>query len=228
MQELENLLTQKETELQQLQTQRDTLSQDCGRVSAELTQLEKNLILAKSLRKQAVESKKRYALLKRLGDLLKGNAFVRYLSHGALSDLAHDASHILSGLTNHRYRLELIEDAKGSDFIMADDHNGGLLRQVSGLSGGETFLVSLALALALSKRIQMNGAELKFFFLDEGFGSLDGNTLEAALSVLEKLPSNERTVGVITHVAGVKERMPRYLEVLPDAQNGSQIRMKSN
>lgn len=101
-------------------------------------------------------------------------------------------------------------------------------RPVAGLSGGETFLVSLALALALSQRIEMSSVPLGFFFLDEGFGSLDDGSLEAVLDVLERLPSDRRAVGVITHVRAVQERIPRYLEVSSDPVHGSTIRLCKN
>ena len=188
------------------------------------TAQEKSLLLQEEKTKLQSE----YNVLKRLANLLKGNAFVRYLAKGSMLELAHEASDILLSLTARRFRLELFEDAGGSNFLIVDYHNGGLRRQVSSLSGGETFLVSLALALALSRKIQMGAAPLGFFFLDEGFGSLDESSLEAALAVLEKLPSDRRAVGVITHVKGVQERIPRYLEVTVDPVQGSQVRLCKN
>ena len=165
---------------------------------------------------------------KRLVNLLKGNAFVRYLSRNSLLAIAYDASTVLASLSAQRYQLELIEDSRGSDFIIVDNMNGGVRRQVSGLSGGETFIVSLSLALALARKIQMQSAPLGFFFLDEGFGSLDEASLTAVMDVLERLPSSQRCVGVITHVAAVRERMPRYLEVVSDPATGSHIKMRRN
>ena len=175
---------------------------------------------------QRSQTAHRADVLRRLSNLLKGNAFVRYLARGTMLELAHESSGILLDLTAGRYRLELAADDSG-DFVLVDN-NGGLKRQISGLSGGETFLVSLALALALSGKIQMHAAPLGFFFLDEGFGSLDGASLEAAMAVLEKLPSSKRAVGLITHVREVRERVPRYLEVLSDPVRGSRIEMRKN
>lgn len=200
-----------------------------GRRQAALERAEQDAESAALWQEQRRQAAAGAELLRRLSNLLKGNAFVRYLARGAMLELAHEASDVLISLTNHRFRLEIIDDGRGSnDFIIVDNHNGGLRRQVSGLSGGETFLVSLALALALSRKIQMHAAPLGFFFLDEGFGSLDDSSLEAALSVLEKLPSDKRAVGVITHVREVRERVPRYLLVHADPVRGSSLEMMIN
>ena len=82
-------------------------------------------------------------------------------------------------------------------------------RAPTSLSGGETFLVSLALALALSDTIQLGSAPLEFFFLDEGFGTLDGELLDSVLTSLEHLRSQHRAIGVITHVGALRERIAR-------------------
>ena len=90
------------------------------------------------------------------------------------------------------------------------------------LSGGETFLVSLALALALSSQIQLKGsAPLEFFFLDEGFGSLDSELLDTVMTSLEKLHSNNLSVGIISHVEELKSRVPMKLVVSLDEKDAS-------
>ena len=204
--------------------QRELLSRG-GRLEKALEDAEQAAVRRAELTDRRAEVRARADVLRRLNNLLKGNAFVRYLARGTMLELAHESSDILQSLTAGRYRLELVED--GSDFILYDS-NGGLRRQISGLSGGETFLVSLALALALSGKIQMHSAPLGFFFLDEGFGSLDGTSLEAAMAVLEKLPSDKRAVGLITHVREVRERVPRYLEVIADPVRGSRVQLRKN
>ena len=198
------------------------------RLRVQLEKAENDRKAAAGLGLQQTRAQSRVDVLRRLSSLLKGNAFVRYLARNAMHDLALEASHILLSLTASRYRLELFENARDSDFIMVDLYNGGMRRPVAGLSGGETFLVSLALALALSQRIEMSSVPLGFFFLDEGFGSLDDGSLEAVLDVLERLPSDRRAVGVITHVRAVQERIPRYLEVSSDPVHGSTIRLCKN
>ena len=95
------------------------------------------------------------------------------------------------------------------------------MRPPSTLSGGETFLVSLSLSLSLSERIQLAGrTRFDFFFLDEGFGSLDQATLETALGALERLRGPNRVIGMISHVPAIEERMPRRLRVSTARQGG--------
>ena len=114
-----------------------------------------------------------------------------------LINVALDASQRLGELTQYKYGLEV--DSEGG-FIIRDDGNGGLRRPVGSLSGGETFLTSLALALALSSQIQLRGQyPLEFFFLDEGFGTLDGYLLEIVINSLERLHSQNMTIGIISH-----------------------------
>ena len=108
--------------------------------------------------------------------------------------------------------------------------NGGVRRPVSTLSGGETFLTSLALALALSAQIQLRGQyPLQFFFLDEGFGTLDPELLETVITALERLHNDKLTVGIISHVPELRSRLPRKLIVRPaeEAGAGSQLEVES-
>ena len=153
----------------------------------------------------------RRELAAKLVSLLKGRKLVQFLAEEHLRDMAAEASVRLAGLTGQRYALELDE---GCNFVMRDDYNAGQRRPVNTLSGGETFLTSLSLALALSSKIQLKGQyPLGFFFLDEGFGTLDPEKLEVVVNTLEKLHDGQRVVGIITHVPELRSRMPRYLEV---------------
>jgi exonuclease SbcC len=120
-------------------------------------------------------------------------------------------------ITNNRYRLELNEQG---EFVICDLYNGGVKRGCNTLSGGETFLTSLSLALALSSQIQLKGSSnMEFFFLDEGFGTLDSNLLDIVMNSLEKLQSENLTDGIISHVEELKNRVPVKLLVEP-AQPG--------
>lgn len=134
------------------------------------------------------------------------------------------ASERLGQLTRQRYALEV---DSGGGFVIRDDANGGVRRPVTTLSGGETFLTSLALALALSAQIQLKGIyPLQFFFfLDEGFGTLDQDLLETVITALEKLHMDKLTVGVISHVPELKARLPRKLIVHPAEPSGSGSRI---
>ncbi|MFT4414879.1 SbcC/MukB-like Walker B domain-containing protein [Fredinandcohnia humi] len=154
----------------------------------------------------------------KLQSVFKGNSFVEYLAEEQLIQVSHDASERLGILTRNRYAIEV--DSLGG-FIMRDDANGGVRRPVTTLSGGETFLTSLALALSLSAQIQLRGEyPLQFFFLDEGFGTLDADLLDTVVSALEKLHSAQLAVGVISHVQELRARLPKRLIVDPAEHSG--------
>lgn len=156
-------------------------------------------------------------------NLLKGNGFIEYISEERLRYIAREASETLGTLTRHRYGLELDTE---NGFVIRDDSNGGMRRLVTTLSGGETFLTSLALALALSSQIQLKGqSPLELFFLDEGFGTLDGTLLDTVIDSLERLSTRERVIGLISHVPEMKARITRRLIVEAPEANGSGSRV---
>ena len=165
-------------------------------------------------------------LLRELDALIQGNKFVEYVAMKQLKYISMEASKRLKEITRGRYALEL--DSDGA-FVMRDDFNGGTRRETNTLSGGETFLTSLCLALALSSQIQLKGsAPLEFFFLDEGFGTLDTDLLEIVMNSLEKLHSSTLSVGIISHVEEVKNRVPIKLIVTPaeQGQGGSKVKLE--
>nr|WP_081791964.1 SbcC/MukB-like Walker B domain-containing protein [Caldalkalibacillus mannanilyticus] len=166
-------------------------------------------------RRQVVQQKEMHLQLQRV---LKGNAFVEYVAQEQLMRVSRDASQRLGLLSRQRYALEV--DSNGG-FVIRDDANGGVKRPVTSLSGGETFLTSLALALALSAQIQLRGEyPLEFFFLDEGFGTLDQELLETVVSALEQLHTERLAVGVISHVPELRSRLARRLIVEPAEPSG--------
>ncbi len=168
------------------------------------------------------------ALADELIKLLQGDSLVAYIAEEHLHYILKDASSRLAMLTNNRYALRLDnQNAPGKDFIIQDNTNGGIARPVSSLSGGETFLVSLSLALALSSQIQLKGINpLEFFFLDEGFGALDPRLLEVVMDSLEKLRHENLTVGIISHVPELRNRINRRLIVTPPNFNGTGSRVR--
>lgn len=170
------------------------------------------------LDKRREEKQQLLGRLQQLQTVFRGNAFVEYVAEEQLLQVSRDASVRLKELTKQRYALEV--DSSGG-FVVRDDGNGGIRRPVSTLSGGETFLTSLALALALSAQIQLRGMyPLEFFFLDEGFGTLDPELLDTVVTALEKLHSDHLAVGVISHVPELRARLPRKLIVRPAEQAG--------
>jgi len=172
-------------------------------------------------KKEALE--KKLSLLNDLSRLVEGNKFVEFVAMSQLKYIAREASRKLKSITKDRYALEI--DGEGN-FTIRDDFNGGEIRDTSTLSGGETFLASLALALALSYQVQLKGsAPLEFFFLDEGFGTLDSELLDIVMNSLESLHSSRLSVGIISHVEELKNRVPVKLIVSPSKQGegGSKI-----
>ncbi|WMT42387.1 AAA family ATPase [Paenibacillus sp. D2_2] len=188
-----------------------------ARAERDLEDLATRHVRWKELESRRLELEHQAGLMAKLQTTLRGNTFVEYVAEEQLMNVSHAASQRLRSLTKQRYSLET---DSGGGFIICDDANGGVKRQVGTLSGGETFLTSLALALALSAQIQLRGKyPLQFFFLDEGFGTLDPELLDTVITSLEHLHHDHLSVGIITHVAELRSRLVRKLVVIP-AENG--------
>lgn len=150
---------------------------------------------------------------------LQENRFTDFLLADLQRRLAHHASRIIRQVTGDRFDLHLSESG---EFEVSDAWAGGERRTARSLSGGETFIVSLALALALSDAAG-GSRRLGALFLDEGFGTLDAQTLDSVAAVLEGLSGEGRLVGIITHVSELAERLPDRLVVVKEA-HGSSLR----
>lgn len=199
----------------------------------EISTLEKDIKGKHKLLKELEEiiklknnAEKQYEIAEELGKKLKGRAFVEFLSVKKLKSIVYQASQRLKRITNGRYQLISDEEC---DFFVIDYFNEGSQRRCSTLSGGETFIVSLCLALALSNQMQLKGkVQLEFFFLDEGFGTLDEKLLDKVIESLENINSEERLkVGIITHLEELKVRIIRSLEVSPAVPGikGSEVKI---
>ena len=179
----------------------------------EIKRMEEHLKQQSEIRKVISEIEHRLAILEDLRSVTRGKRFVEFLATERLRYISKSASKRLYKITNGNYELEINEDG---EFIIRDNKNGGVRRQTATLSGGETFVTSLALALALSAEIQLKGtAPLELFFLDEGFGSLDDMLLDIVMESLEKIHNDHLKVGIISHVESVKARVPIRLMVTP-------------
>ena len=153
----------------------------------------------------------RHAALREIADLFRGNAFIKFLAARHLQYITNEATNRLARMTGGRYAIEYDED---TNFIIRDDFNGGARRPPASLSGGETFMASLCLALALAAKIQMKShTDLSFFFLDEGFGALDSGSLGAVMDALGQLREENITVGLISHVDEMKHRIHNKIEL---------------
>ena len=144
-----------------------------------------------------------------LGRLLRSDRFERWLCGEALDSLVAEASATLMELSGGQYELD--RDDR-NDLVVIDYQDAAASRPVHTLSGGETFQASLALALALSRQVVQLSAgvrDLNSMFLDEGFGTLDPETLDTVATTLERLATDkDRMVGLVTHVAALAERVP--------------------
>lgn len=152
-------------------------------------------------------------LAKALALHLRADGFEGWLLAEAQSALVAGANGLLGELSGDAYSLE----AADRDIVVVDHRNAGERRSVRTLSGGETFLVSLALALALGEQISLLSAagtsRLESLFLDEGFGTLDSDTLDTVAAVVADLGAQGRMVGLITHVTELAEMVPVRFEV---------------
>ncbi len=180
-----------------------------------------------------------YRVVGHLADIANGaNArnltFQRYVLAALLDDVLRAASLRLAAMSRGRYQLQRREDladarrAGGLDLEVFDEYTGRS-RPASTLSGGEGFMASLSLALGLSDVVQAyaGGVQLDTLFIDEGFGSLDPESLDMAMKALIDLQQRGRTVGVISHVEEMKQQIDVAIEVVQGVR-GSWVRMRGN
>lgn len=175
---------------------------------------------------QAGDVARRWANLDKWLGGSRGEQFKRFAHGITLRRLLSFANPHLAAMTAGRYCMEwAAEAANGCAKLLPsliDNDQGGVKRPVSNLSGGERFQVSLALALGLSE-MSSSKLEVDSLFLDEGFGTLDDNTLEAALDTLCSVQQDGRLIGVISHVAGVAERLATQIHVVKTGNGRSAI-----
>ena len=178
------------------------------------------------------------AEIEQLSQVLSGKntyktSLERYVLQAYLAEILTLANVRLEQLTNGRYQFSLAEKSdggrgqKGLDIDIYDD-NAGQVRRVQTLSGGESFIAALALALSLADVIQnkTGGIALDALFIDEGFGSLDEEALEMALEALSTLETQGRLIGIISHVPALKEKIVRQINVKTNGAGQSKIAVK--
>ncbi|WP_248963994.1 AAA family ATPase [Sphaerisporangium perillae] len=203
----------------------ETVVKAVTRAETLVERVRENRRLATELTEQATEKDQEARVAHELAQLLRADAFERWLCSEALELLVAAASDTLRELSDGQYELAL----GGRNEIEVVDHaEAGMRRNVRTLSGGETFQAALALALALSEQVAGLAAaasrSLDSIFLDEGFGTLDPATLDTVATTLERLAiSRERMVGLVTHVPALADRVPVRFEVTRDTR-GSHLR----
>jgi exonuclease SbcC len=196
---------------------------DAGRELA--TRLSDRLDKRLALEHETAGLQQRHARLHDLVLELRADRIVAFLQAEALRMLAAAGSERLAGLSGGRYRLAFQKEA----FSVVDTWNGDEMRSARTLSGGETFLASLALALALADQVQALAvtpqARLESLFLDEGFGTLDPESLEVVVEAIEQLGGDGRMVGIISHVQELAIRLPARIEVEKSPRGSRLVRV---
>ncbi|MCY2686722.1 AAA family ATPase [Salinimicrobium sp. TH3] len=168
---------------------------------------------------------KRWELLNNLIGDATGKKFNDFAQDLSLSQLLVLANRRLIDLSD-RYRIDKPMDEEDDSLVAIDEHMGGQRRSVKTLSGGETFLLSLSMALALSDLASKN-VEINSLFIDEGFGTLDPETLDQTLDTLEKLQAeSSKTIGIISHVDSLKERIATQIQLSRNGQGYSSLEIK--
>ncbi|WP_432177147.1 AAA family ATPase [Streptomyces sp. Tue6028] len=184
------------------------------RARGQAEMIRRSLTNAASIRDKIDAARTRQQVAAELARLMRSNKFPQWLADSALDTLVAGASQSLRQLSGDRFDLS---HQKG-EFYVIDHFDADSSRSVRTLSGGETFQASLALALALSDQLAgLGGAtKLESIFLDEGFGTLDTDSLQTVADTLQNLSLGERMVGVITHVTALAEQIPVQYHVQRD------------
>ena len=206
-----------------VQETQDRLHHKIGAEETELARLIERKKRYQEQEKELAQKQKYKNLCDELRLLLRGNRFLEFIACEYLQEVCASASKTLLSLTGGRYFLQY-----DKDFKVGDNLDGGNLRAVKTLSGGETFLVSLSLALSLSAAICLKSLRpIEFFFLDEGFGTLDEKLVDTVMDVLGKL-GRSFTVGLISHVEELKHRIDNKIVVTgANEKHGSLVRVEA-
>jgi exonuclease SbcC len=195
-----------------------TLAAETERARQLVVQHEKALADGTALQEQVETESATAAVAGALAGHLRADGFERWMMAGALHTLVVGANELLAQLSDGGYSLHSEEGT----FTVIDHRNADERRSVSTLSGGETFLVSLALALSLAETLAgSGGARLDAIILDEGFGTLDDESLDTVAGVLEELAGQGLMVGVITHVKELASRATVRYEVTRGAKGST-------
>lgn len=208
-----------------------------GSLQAECEKMAMIIKTVMALEAEYQEKSKAYTVISELSDIANGKnngrkiSFQSYVLNAALNDVLNSANVRLKTMTHGRYYLLLGKGRdnrsdSGLELSIFDNFNTSAEnaeRAVQTLSGGESFLASLALALGLADTVQQyaGGIRLDTMFIDEGFGTLDQSTLDDALNALFEVQRNGRMVGIISHVEELKKRIPARLEVKKSRIGGS-------
>lgn len=198
----------------------NTQQKEEGNIGGRLKQMAEDLAKKAALLAEKGRLQLRKEHLDDLAKLFRSSGFVDYASSIYLQNLIQAANHRFHQMTHQQLHLELGE---GNSFWVRDLLNGGHMRLLKTLSGGQKFQAALSLALALADHIHLrNESTHNFFFLDEGFGSLDKNALQTVFETLKSLRKENRIVGIISHVEDLQQEIQAYLRIT-ESEEGSRI-----
>ncbi len=190
-------------------------------VEKQLSDLQKSFETKKELIVQQNNLLLRKANLDTLFNLFKGAGFVQYVSSIYLKQLCDNANIRFHRMTRNQLSLQINDK---NEFEIIDYLNEGKTRSVKTLSGGQSFQVSLSLALALAESVQSQAvSDRNFFFIDEGFGTQDPESVSLVFETLNNLRDDNRIVGIISHVEELKEKIPISLNITKNEETGSKI-----
>ena len=217
----ETITNQLALQISELNKQFRELRDNLIKVNVEIEKQEELVKKHAELTSEYQKLNKEFDTVYMLYDALKGKALLEFIAEEFIDDISYMASNKLQVLMDGRYVLKY-ED---KEFFVIDNFNDGSIRPVSTLSGGELFVVSLALALSISDAIATkSNKSIDFFFLDEGFGTLDKEYCEYIVDSLIKLESQNLVIGLISHIPELQERIAQKLEVYKGA-NGSTVKL---
>jgi exonuclease SbcC len=198
----------------ELQTDRGRVTRDIARYEHQIEDLCSKMIREREVRDEMDKHRQDGDVASTLARSLQSNQFIAFVQQEAFHRLAADGTRHLNTLSSERYAFA----SEGDDFVIIDHWNADEPRPVTTLSGGEMFLASVALALALAEGLAgLSHGHARFaldsLFLDEGFGTLDSETLDVVLQGVETLSMGDRLVGIVSHIPELAERMPSRIHV---------------
>lgn len=229
-------LSQEVAELKNIELKRDTLLQQANSL---LQTFEQNEKIIKQLEKDYTQNQdvfEKYTMYQDLSDMTSGKnaqrmSFERYVLSSYFEHILEYANIELMKMSNGRFALHRKRETKGAKQQGLDlsvlDYETGILRDIQTLSGGESFKAALSLALGLSTMVQSyaGGIELNTLFIDEGFGTLDNESIDQALSALQDMQNDNKVIGIISHVNELKERIQTQI-IVEKGHQGSRLHIE--
>lgn len=207
--------------LRELEERITALSKEIGSLDTQLKNAKEQFEISESLLNKKKGLEKQFNYYKIIDDALSENKFPEFLIREVMENIINRASLELNSLTQGRYSFSLASD-DSADIMVKDNWYPERSRKTYSLSGGESFLASIALAIAIAEEIR-GKRSLDCLFIDEGFGSLDDTGLDSIVSALAELENSGIMIGVITHNRELASRFPYRIEVEKD-ERGSRIK----